>query len=389
MNSVGELGVTNLSILTNPFVALVFAFLSVCGCSKSSVTGPNDTSTSVRVEPDRSIRATRPDAEKTVRWLTTDLPPVVEDISGSPIKLSEPHFQANEFGQETFTMKYERPAIVRTMASNVRLVLLPATGGRLDVYINQGLLVQPQSGGTLSGITQNLLDHRGRLRSGVRAYVEMQAATMNRSAQKAERVSDVIWVGSDDQLSEVIKKGPPPNVPANEDVSTPILQPVPAGRVAKGTPLWMRCGDHWCRGNVLEVAEGDQLKLLIYLVRRDKPYLPWVANISRPELRIEQDALNEYQRDPDSFNDLAEASDAKLSRHGVPNKLEKVKLSNLQIGTAVLDFWNGMLDPCRTTGPVTDAAVPIQRVGLDNAQMVKPVKNLFVDPFGIQADHKK
>jgi hypothetical protein len=44
--------------------------------------------------------------------------------------------------------------------------------------------------------------------------------------------------------------------------------------------------------------------------------------------------------------------------------------------------WNGMLDPCRTTGPVKDDAVPIQRVGLDNAKMVKSVKQLFADPFG-------
>ena len=132
----------------------------------------------------------------------------------------------------------------------------------------------------------------------------------------------------------------------------------------------------------MEDGNGDHLRLLIYLVRRDKPYLPWVVNLARPDLRIEQEAVVEFQRDPNSFRDLAEANDAKLSRHGVPNKLEPVDAHNLEVGTAVLDFWNGMLDPCRTTGPVKDDAVPIQRVGLDNAQMVKSAKGLFVDPFG-------
>jgi hypothetical protein len=48
----------------------------------------------------------------------------------------------------------------------------------------------------------------------------------------------------------------------------------------------------------------------------------------------------------------------------------------------VLDFWNGMLDPCKATGPAQDGTVPLQRVGLDNAKMVKPAAGLFLDPFG-------
>ena len=370
------------SILVRLPAALFLVALAVCGCSRSPNSGPSGTPSPSRVYPAASPVTSRPSQEQIAAWLTTDLPPIVESISGSPTKLSEPNLALNEFGQEILTVTYERPAVVRTMASDVNLVLLPASGGRFNVSVNAGTLIQPQNGGKLHGITQNLLDYRGGFRSGMRAYLEMRAATMNMTAGKAERVSDVIWFGSEEQLFDAVRRGPPPSVAANAGIPEPVLQPVPSGRISKGTPLWMRCGDRWARGNTLEDENGDRLRLLIYLVRRDKPYLPWVVNLARPDLRIEQQAVVEFQRDPNSFRDLAEANDAKLSRHGAPNKLEPVDALKLEIGTAVLDFWNGMLDPCRTTGPVKDDAVAIQRVGLDNAQMVKSTKGLFVDPFG-------
>jgi hypothetical protein len=261
-------------------------------------------------------------------------------------------------------------------------VLLPATGGRAKVFVNPGILIEPRSGGKLHGITQNLLDHRGRIRAGTRSYLEMHAAGIHSAATKAERVSDVIWFGNDDQLVDAVLMGHPPRVAENAGSPEPDLQPVPSRRIGKGTPLWMRCGDRWSRASALDDREAVKIRLLIYLVRRDKPYMPWAAEISRHELRIEQPALVEFHRDPGSFREIADANDLKLSRQGIPNKLEPVNAADLKPGAPVLDFWNGMLDPCRTTGPVKDDAVPIQRVGLDNAKMVKSVKQLFVDPFG-------
>jgi hypothetical protein len=113
--------------------------------------------------------------------------------------------------------------------------------------------------------------------------------------------------------------------------------------------------------------------------------MPWTVELPRTELRIESDALADLQRNPAGFAEIAANNDMKLSRHGMPNKLVPVNPGSVKAGTAVLDFWNGMLDPCKATGPVQDGAVPIQRVGLDNAKMVKLAAGLFLDPFADSA----
>ena len=191
-------------------------------------------------------------------------------------------------------------------------------GGRAGLFMNPGILVQPQNGGQLHGISQNLLDHRGRLRSGMRVYLEMRAATINATGNRPKCVSNVIWFGREDQLVETVRKGLPPKAAENVTIPEPALQPIPSSRITKGTPVWMQCGDRWTRGNALEDSNADQIRVLIYLVRRDKPYLPWVVNVPRQKLRIEQEALIEFQRDPESFRDLAETNDLKLSRMVCP-----------------------------------------------------------------------
>lgn len=314
-------------------------------------------------------------------WLATDLPPLAEGAAEPQVKLFDPQLTMNEFGQETLKIKYERSVVVRTLAADLSIVLLPVSGGRVTVLVNPAVLIQPQNSGNLFGIVQNMLDHRGRPRTGMRAYLEMHAASINLAPKKAERVSNVIWIGTDKQLAAAVRKGPP-KAAGSASPPEPQLDDIPAGKIAKGTPLWMRCGDRWIRGHAAEDADGERIKLLIYLVRRDKPYLPWSVELPGKELRIDREALEEYQRDPGSFRDLADANDKKLARHGAPNKLEPVDPANLKVGTPVLDFWNGMLDPCRTTGEVKDGNVAIQRVGLDNAKMNKPAVGLFLDPFG-------
>lgn len=315
-------------------------------------------------------------------WLNSDIPPLAEEIAASPIKLSAPELVANEFGQETLSLAYQRPLVVRTLAAELNLVLLPANGGQTRVFVQPGTLIQPMDSGTIRGITGGLLDYRGKISHGIRAYLEMKQATMNMSAGKASRVSEVIWFGTQEQLAEAARKGPPPSVSPGASLTAPALQPVPSGEIPKGTPLSMRCGDRWNRGFAAEASSGDRVKLLVYLVRRDKPYMPWTVELPRTELRMEPDALADLQKNPTGFAEIAAKNDMKLSRHGVPNKLVPVSPGSVKPGTAVLDFWNGMLDPCKAMGPAQDGAVPLQRVGLDNAKMVKTASGLFLDPFG-------
>lgn len=364
-----------------PLAILALVTLSLVGCGKATQSDTSGVSASTSASSSER-NAALPSHEETERWLTTGVPPLADEIADAPVKLLEPVLEQNEFGQEILSVRYDRPKVVRTMASDLTLVLLPTSGGRADVYVAPGMLVQPQSSGKITGITERLLDYRGHLRSGMRAYLEMRAATIGGPAPQAQRVSEVIWLGSNDQLAAAIQKGSPAEVSPKAGVPEPSLQPAPSGKIAKGTPLWMRCGDRWAQGHALEDSDGAKVRLLMYLVRRDKPYQPWVADLPRSELRIEKEVLSELQRDPNAFHDLADADQSKLSRQGVPNKLEPVDPNHLPEGTAVLDFWNGMLDPCRTTGGVKDGAVPIQRVGLDNAQMFKSAKELYLDPFG-------
>lgn len=343
-------------------------------------TGCTDTSSSESPQSESGTAAAVSPTERQA-FLEDGVPPLTTEIAGTPVELADPGIVANEFGQEILSVKYARPVVVRTMAAEATLVLLSPTGERTDIFVQPGVLIQPQDKGTLTGITGGLLDHRGRLTSGLRAYVEMRAATVNGASPTAERVSNVIWIGNQEQLAKAMQM-PRTAEPSPVQAPSPSLQPVPALAVTRGAPLWMRTGDRWARGYAMEDEKDGQVKLLIYLVRRDKPFLPWVATLPKSELRMESVAAMEFQANPLSFSDLADANDAKLSRHGVPNELKRVDPSKLEAGTEVLDFWNGMLDPCKTTGPPQAGSVPLQRVGLDNAQMVKPVKDLFLDPFG-------
>jgi hypothetical protein len=363
-------------------VWLVFGALVACGCNDLAAPGqpaaPANSSSPAQAPP----AVSRPSPEQIASWLATDLPPIAEDVAKAPVKLSEPSLTANEFGQEILAATYERPAVVRTLAGELSLVLLPSPGGRIDVSQNPHVLLQPQGSGKLRGITRDLLDHRGRLRFGMRAYLEMRAATFGGSNKKPERVSEVVWFGSDDQLLQAIHMGAPFPVVGQPGVPPIDLQPAPSGKIERGTPLWMQCGDRWTRGNGASDNDAGNVQLLIYLVRRDRPYLPWLVELPRSELRIEAPALAEFRSNPHAFHDLAEGNDLKLARQGVPQKLVPVNAADLPTGAAVLDFWNGLLDPCRVTGPVQGDSVPIQRAGLDNAKMVKSAKGLFVDPFG-------
>ncbi len=355
-------------------VATAFVALVVCGCG-----GPPGPAAG---GPASALGGSAPSQQQVDAWLMSDLPPLADEIATAPIKLSEPQVVANEFGQEMLSVAYQRPAVVRTLASELNLVLLPAGGGRSSVFAQPGTLIQPQESGTLAESRRDCWTTADGFATACRAYLEMRPATMNLIAGKPQRVSDVVWFGTREQLVDAVRKGPPPSVATGTGVSLPALQSVPSGPLPQGAPLSMRCGDRWSRGYALAPVVGDRVRLLVYLVRRDKPYMPWTVELPRSELRMEQDALADFQRDPNSFADLAAANDAKLARHGVPNKLVPVDAGSVKNGAAVLDFWNGMLDPCRTTGPVQDGAVSIQRVGLDNAKMVKSVKGLFVDPFG-------
>lgn len=352
----------------------------LCGCLKPT----DSTAKSTHTESDPSasplVPAVSPAASE--QWLQTDLPPLADEIAAQPVRLFNGKIEANDYGQELLTVSYDRPQVVRTMAANVTLVLLPAEGGRVDVYVPNGLLIQPQSEGRITGITEHLLNHRGRLCSGLRAYLEMRAATISGPAQRPVRVSEVFWMGSDSQLVTAMQAGSPPNPSNAPDALQPKLTAAPAGPIEKGTPLWMRCGDRWVRGNVIARSESDQVPLLIYLVRRDNPYMPWEAVLPRSELRIEREALKELEADKNSFQDLADAIDTRISRLGVPKKLQPAVAQNLRKGSQVLAFWNGMLDPCRVIDEPTDGAVRLQRIGLDNAEMTKPTNELFLDPLG-------
>ena len=317
-------------------------------------------------------------------YLESGLSSLSSELAVNPIQLSDPAIVANEFGQEMLSVNYSRPVVVRTMAAEVTLVLLSPSGERRSVYVQPGILIQPQDKGTLNGILSGVLDHRGRLAMGHRAFLEMRAATMNGTSTTAERVSDVVWIGNQEQLisaMQTLGTETPSLVPA----MSPVLQAVPSQGVARGTPLWMRTGDSWTRGYAMENKKDGEIRLLIYLVRRDRPFLPWVVAMPKPELRMEEKAITEFQANLTSFSDLGDTNELKLSRHGVPNELKHLDESALPVGTEVLDFWNGMLDPCTTTSPPQNGTVAIQRIGLDNAQMVKYVRDLYYDPMGERA----
>ena len=108
-------------------------------------------------------------------WLAKYLPPQFE--GGTPFTIKQVEISRNHVDQEIIKAEYERtPAVIRTLAKEIKLVILPVGGGRYEAWSDPGIAISPRQSRTINGITDSLLDYRGKIPDGARAYIEMTLA---------------------------------------------------------------------------------------------------------------------------------------------------------------------------------------------------------------------
>ncbi|WP_425613799.1 hypothetical protein NA78x_003642 [Anatilimnocola sp. NA78] len=234
-------------------------------------------------------------------WLTKNLPPVFE--GGTPFTIKKVEVNRNHVDQEILKAEYERtPAVIRTLAREIKLVILPVGGGRFAVQANPGIAISPQQSGTINGITDSLIDYRGKVPGGARVYLEMTIANAVKK-QDPVRVSNVFWFGSPQELKAAQQKDPPD--PNNAELQAVPLQGLADDEaVPAGMPVRFAGGSRWFKGTVVEkTAASEPLKLIVYLARPGGLYLPWQVTAQRGDVKVEAAALAAVKTDATWFND--------------------------------------------------------------------------------------
>src|SRR5689334_12886936 len=103
-------------------------------------------------------------------WLAKYLPPKYE--GGAPFTIKKIDISRNHVDQEIVRAEYERtPEVIRTLAKEIKLVILPVGGGRYEAWADAGIAISPRQSGTINGITDSLIDYRGKIPGGARAYI--------------------------------------------------------------------------------------------------------------------------------------------------------------------------------------------------------------------------
>ncbi len=108
-------------------------------------------------------------------WATKALPPKYE--GKTPFTIEKIDISRNHVDQELVSAEFVRtPEIIRVLPKEMKLVILPVGGGRFDLGTHPGIAASPQQSGAIHSITDMLIDYRGKIPGGARAYIEMTAA---------------------------------------------------------------------------------------------------------------------------------------------------------------------------------------------------------------------
>jgi hypothetical protein len=255
-------------------------------------------------------------------WLAKYVPPTFE--GGTPFTIKKVDVSRNHVDQEIVKAEYERtPQVIRTLAKEIKLVILPVGGGRHEAWADPGIAISPRQSGTINGITDALLDYRGKIPGGARAYVEMTVANVAKK-QDPVRVSNVFWIGSQEELKAAQKKDPAD--PADKELHAVALKTVgDSDVVPAGLPVRWAGGTHWFKGTVMEKsAAGQPLKLIVYLARPGGLYLPWSVTAKRGDVKVETAALAAAQKDTTPFDDNLRAVKGRLAQGNAPHALKAV-----------------------------------------------------------------
>lgn len=315
-------------------------------------------------------------------WLETDLPPLIEPGKEPPVEITSIKLSHNHCDQELLDVECRRTGQITTIPEEVKLVILPSRGGRYPVTAPRGMFIGPGRSERFGGISNRLLNYRGEIPGGARAYMEMRKASPIDNPPPV-RISKVYWIGTTDQLTQAMKS-PPPKVEPGQSPNVETVE-LPANiALPLGTPLQFQIGGGWSPAKVAEETgtTGD-LIVQVFLARPGGLYKPWIADADRRFVRIETDALKAVQENPNQFavtlrNQQQLVSSMKL---GPAQRLKAATPQTVVAGQRLLTFSLGNLTSLEATGPAEDGVVPVRNPKGGQESRVE-LANLYIDPEG-------
>ncbi|WP_254509474.1 hypothetical protein [Anatilimnocola floriformis] len=309
-------------------------------------------------------------------WLAKHVPPAFN--GGTPFTLKAVNVSRNHVDQEIIQANYERtPEIIRTLAKEIKLVILPVGGGHFEAGANAGIAASPAQSGTINGITDSLLDYRGKIPGGARAYVEMTVANAVK-AQPPVRISNIFWIGSAAELQAAQKKELVD--PRNSELRAVVTKTVAENaNVAAGTPVRFSGGTHWFKGTVAEKSnEGEPLKLIVYFARPGGLYLPWYVTADRSDVKVENAALDAAKTDATWFADHLREVKGRIGQGNAPHTLKSAG-EKVSKGDRVVWFgFHGLMGGEALEDPQNGKVKVRDTRFMQEAEL--ETKQLFVDP---------
>ena len=311
-----------------------------------------------------------------VEWLNKYLPPEYE--GGMPFTIKKVEVTRNHVEQELIKADYERtPQAVRAVATEIKLVLLPVVGGHHEAWADSGIGISPRLSGTINGITDSLLDFRGTIPGGARAYIEMTLANAIKK-QEPVRISNVFWIGTDDELQTAKKKNPAN--PNDKNLKSIALKSVTdAAVVPAGMPVRLAAGPNWLNGIVMDKGiAGQPLQLILYAARPGGLYLPWQVTANRGDVKIETVAAEAVKTDATWFDDHLRQVKSRLNPGSAPLTL---RAAGKKVAKGDRVVWFGMhgLMGGEALGDSLNGRVKV-RDSRFNQESELAVGDLFVDP---------
>jgi len=314
-------------------------------------------------------------------WLELGLPPLIDPAKEPPHEITGVKFERNHCDQEILTAECRRVWQITTIPDEVKLVILPSRGGRSAHYAPRGMTMGPQKSERFGAITESLLNYRGEIPGGARAYLEMRRATPN-DRPAPVRISKVYWIGTSDQLAAAVKKGPPPTLEPGQSPNVEMVN-LPANTALPiGTPIQFQIGGRWTPAMVYEAAgtTGD-LIVQVFLARPGGLYKPWIADADRSAVRIEPDVLQAIRENAGQFAERLRSRQQQLTSMnlGAPQRLKAATAETISVGQGLLMFSLGNITALQAAGAAENGVVTVRSPKGGKESRVELI-NLYLDP---------
>lgn len=279
------------------------------------------------------------------------------------------------------------PEARRINNRDIRLVILPIGGGRHDIPSTDDTVTPLREKDHTGGFTVSLLDFRGNVPRGARAYIEIPRLTVDNKVASA-RLSNVFWFGTPEQLLAAQKNDPPD--PSKTDLRSVAMKTLPEEAVVPaGMPVRFSrdFSSHWNFGTVMEKSPaGKPVRLVIYLQQAGSHFqLPWHIDANRSDIKVEPAALIAGESENAVFRDRVTETTVRIDRMmkrkgegAVPDLLKPIG-TNVSKGQRALWISKGGLKSGNVKSAASDGKVTMVDSRFKQEWSVE-VDQLYIDP---------